>query len=86
VVSGARPGIEDAPRLDIALLNMFRDRRRDHIKMSCVEKSCPMVHLQRGVTSGSGLACPAVQQIDVALAGKIEPMPVPTDDCASGSS
>ena len=88
-MSRARAGIQDAPlaghRLCAALLNLLRDYRRDAIEMACVEECCSIPQLLRAVATRSRLAFPTAQEVDVALAGHIEAVAVPADECACRS-
>jgi hypothetical protein len=86
VIPGAEAGIQDTPLagcgLRVGLIDVLGDRCRDGIEMACVEECRAVPQLRRAVAARNRSTFPTLQEIDVALAGKVEAMAVAADERA----
>jgi hypothetical protein len=76
MMAGAAPGIEHTPAADGGRRTGGRqvrcDRRSDRVEVPGREESRSMTELLRAVAAGSQPSSPAVEQIDVTVARKVE--------------
>jgi len=84
-----RAGVQNAQSAELAsgivLCEPLGNRRRNAVKMTCVEEFRPVPQLRRAIAARSRLASPLAQEIDVTLSGEIETMSVSADERAGRS-
>ena len=85
VMTRARTSIQDMLRPWRGSLDMPDDCCRECAEVSCIEKLRALPELRRVVAARSWAASPTEQEIDIALAGEIETVPVSAGECTCRS-
>ncbi len=78
----AGPGVQNILRTSRRSLDLPDDRRRQRVEIPRVEEFRSMPKLRRAIAPKSPAASPTRSEIDVALAGEIETVPVSADERA----
>ena len=81
----ARTSIQDMLRTSRGSLDLPDDRCRERTEVSRVEELRAVPELRWAITARSRAVSPTGQEIDIALAGEIEIVPVSAGECACRS-